>query len=190
MFDGWIKALRMAEELGVRTAVFGNPWMSYNILRRTEELLQAEIEQGVKQPGDHFVDLAPGSVLIYGGGNKSGLDVPEAEITAMFHRLIGGLDRVVDVWTQAESYGTAIRCDEGNYHLDPHVEYFVVDSYVAYYDPRQANRVPAIVTGDVVDSIVEEPCPCGATTRFFQRVQRDDQNRGSRGCAAALAEYA
>jgi hypothetical protein len=190
---GWenlLAGLQKAEELGLRTAVVGNAWMAYKALKRMESLLQAEIERGRRQPGDPLIKLAPGSVLIFGGGNKSGLNVPEEEIIALFHKLVGGLDRVSDIYSQAEGFGTAIRCQEGNYHVDPHVEYFVLDSYLAHFDPRQTNRVPAIVSGDVVDAICEVPCPCGAPTRYFRRVQRDDQNRGSKGCAAALAEYA
>jgi hypothetical protein len=188
--ENTIEALREAEKLGVRTAVAGNPWMAYNSLREMEELLQVEIRAGRKRPGDSLVDLAPGSVLVFGGGNKSGLNVSEEEIVELYRKVISGLDRVVDVYNQSEGYVSGIRCAEGNYHLDPHAAYFVVDSYLAYYDPRQNYRVPATITGDIVDEIVEEPCPCGAPTRFFQSIQRDDQNRGSKGCAAALAEYA
>jgi len=185
-----IAALKQAEAAGVRTAVFANPWMTYNALKQMATLLAAEIERGEKQPGDHYVNLSPGSVLIFGGGNKSGLDISESDLLALFHKIIGGLDRVVDVYSQAEALGTAIKCAAGHYHLDPHTEFFMVDSYLAYYDPRQDYRVPGIVTGDLVDGIHEDPCPCGAPTRYFQSIQRDNAKRGAKGCAAALAEYA
>jgi hypothetical protein len=188
--ENTIEALREAEKLGVRTAVAGNPWMAYNSLKEMEELLQAEIREGRKRPGDSLVDLAPGSVLVFGGGNKSGLNVSEEEIVALYRKVISGIDRVVDVYNQSEGYVSGIRCAEGHYHLDPHAAYFVIDSYLAYYDPRQNFRVPATITGDLVDKIIEEPCPCGAPTRFFRSIRRDDVNRGSKGCAAALAEYA
>ncbi len=183
-------ALRKAEAWGLRTAVAGNSWMAYSALKELEALLEDEIARGAKKPGDHLVDLAPGSLLVYGGGNKSGLNVTEDEITALYHKLIGGLDKVVDVYNQSEGYVSAIRCAQGNYHLDSHSECFVVDGYLAYFDPRHGTRLPAIVTGDVVGTIHEEPCPCGAPTRYFRQIQRDDQKRGSKGCAAALAEYA
>jgi len=185
-----IAALKRAEALGLRTAILANAWMAYDTLRRMEALSAAEVEGGTRRPGTPYVDLAPGSVLILGGGNKGGLNVPEEEIIASFHKVIGGLDKVADVYFQAEGFGAAIRCREGNYHVDPHVEYFTIHSYLAYFDPRQTNRVPAIITGDIVSAIHEEPCPCGAPTRYFRRVQRDDEKRESKGCAAALAKYA
>lgn len=187
--ENMIMALKKAEELGVRTLIAGNQWMAYNTLKQMAALLRAEIERGTKKPGDHYIDLAPGSVLVVGGGNKSGLSIPEEEIITLFHKLIGGLDKVVDLYSQAEGFGIGIRCNEGNYHLDPHTEYFTIDSYLAYFDPRQTNRVPAIITGDLVDAIHEEPCSCGAPTRYFRSIERDVLNRGSKGCAAALAEY-
>jgi hypothetical protein len=185
--ENTIATLRTAEKLGLRTLVVANLWTAYSMLKRMEELLE---EQGPSGDGGHYINLAPGSVLAGGGGNKSGLDIPEAEIVKLFRKLVGGLDKESDIYSQAEGYGVAIRCSEGNYHLDPHVEYFVVDSYLAYFDPRQTNRVPAIVTGDKVDGIHDETCPCGAPTRYFRAIQRDDLKRGSKGCAAALAEYA
>lgn len=187
--ENTIAALKKAEELGVRTAIFFNPWMAYNALRQLEALLEAEIERGVKKPGDHLVNLAPGSVVMFGGGNKSDLDISEKEIVALIRKVIGGLDKVVDAYGQAESFGSGVQCAEGNYHLDPHVEYFAVDSVLARFDPRETNRLPVIVTGDQVDAIHETPCACGKPTRYFKRVQRDE-SRGSKGCAAVLAEYA
>jgi hypothetical protein len=188
--ENTIEALRVAEKLGVRTAVAGNPWMAYNSLKEMEELLEIEIQEGRKRPGDCLIDLAPGSVLVFGGGNKSGLNISEEEIVSLYRKVISGIDRVVDVYNQSEGYVSGIRCSEGNYHLDPHAAYFVIDSYLAYYDPRQNYRVPATITGDIVGEIIEEQCPCGAPTRFFTSIQRDTLNRGSKGCAAALAEYA
>ena len=184
-----LAGLRRAEEMGLRTAVVGNAWMMYNALRKMEALLEREKAQGRKVAGEPLFRLAPGSVLILGGGNKSSLNVGEEEIIALARKVIGGLDRVTDIYSQAEGFGFAVRCREGNYHLDPHVEYFTVDSYLAYFDPRQTNRVPGILTGDLVDGIHEEACPCGAPTRFFRHVRRDEQKRGSKGCAAALADY-
>lgn len=184
-----LAGLQQAQESGRRTAVVGNAWMMYRTLREMEALLAREVARGRKRPGEPLFRLAPGSVLIFGGGNKSSLHVPEEEIIALARRVIGGLDRATDIYSQAEGFGFAVRCPAGNYHLDPHVHYFTVDSYLAYYDPRQTNRVPGILTGDLVDSLHEEPCPCGAPTRFFSRIHRDDRKRGSKGCAAALADY-
>ncbi len=189
-FENLVAGLKRAEELGLRAEIFGNPWLLLNALRQIEAMLEAEIAAGNKQPGDHFVDLAPGSVVVFGGGNKSGSDVTEEEIAALMHKLIGGIDRVSDGYGQSESYCVAVRCVEGNYHFGPHIEVFMIDQYLAYYDPRQTNRMPAIVTGDIIDGLHEEPCPCGDTSRYFRHIRRDDENRGSKGCAAALAEYA
>ena len=185
--ENTICVLKTAQKLGLRTLVVANLWTAHSMLKRMEELLAKE---GPSGNGGHYINLAPGSVLAGGGGNKSGLDIPEAEIIGLFRKLVGGIDKESDIYSQAEGYGVAIRCGEGNYHLDPHVEYFMVESYLAYFDPRQTNRVPAIITGDMVDGIHEEPCPCGAPTRYFGAIKRDDMNRGSKGCAAALAEYA
>jgi hypothetical protein len=185
--ENTISALKAAQKLGLRTLVVVNLWTAHSMLKRMEELFA---EQGPSGNGGHYIDLAPGSVLAGGGGNKSGLDIPEEEILGLFRKLVGSLDKESDIYSQAEGYGVAIRCGEGNYHLDPHVEYFLVESYLAYFDPRQTNRVPAIITGDKVDGIHEDPCPCGAPTRYFGTIQRDDQKRGSKGCAAALSEYA
>jgi hypothetical protein len=188
--ENLVAGLKRAEELGLRTEIFGNPWLLLNALRQIEAMLEAEIAAGNKQPGDHFVDLAPGSVVVFGGGNKSGSDVTEEDIAALMRRLIGGIDKVSDGYGQSESYCVAVRCAEGNYHFGPHIEVFMIDQYLAYYDPRQTNRIPSIVTGDIIDGLHEEPCACGDTSRYFRYIHRDDENRGSKGCAAALAEYA
>jgi hypothetical protein len=158
--------------------------MVYPTLTRMKALQDADVSHG-EEP---LLRLAPGSVLVTAGGNKSDLTLPEAEITALFRRLVGGVDKVVDAWGQGEGMCAAIRCEHGNYHGDQHAEYFMVGSNLAYFDPRQPFRVPAIVTGDLVDRIHEDPCPCGAPGRYFQRIRRDER-RGSKGCAAALAEY-
>ncbi len=187
--ENFAMGLKQAESLGVRTAIFINPWQTYRTLLALEARLQEQVARGEKKPGEPLVRLASGSVLIFGGGNKSNLAVSEEEITALCRRLIGGLDKVLDAYGQSESLGGAIRCSAGNYHLDPHMELFSVDNYLAYYDPRQVNRVPAIITGDIIGEVHDEPCSCGAPTRYFTRIARDSENRGSKGCIAALAEY-
>lgn len=188
-FSNALNGLHTAEKQKLRTGIFTNPWMSLNSLRKLESLLENEIREGRKKPGEPLISLHPGSLLMYGGGNKTGLNIPEQTITARFKKIISGIDKVVDVYAQAESLGMAMRCIEGNYHLDPHVEYFIADSYLARFDPREMNRVPVIITGDQVDEIHNTPCACGITTRYFKKIKRDDINRGSKGCAAVLADY-
>ncbi len=188
--ENFIAGLKEAEALGLRTLVFANPWMALNGLARMEAVLAEEVAQGKKQAGEPLVTLAPGSVLLMAGGNKAGSDIPAETIVARFHRLIGGITKTLDAYGQSESLSGAIQCAEGNYHFDSHMEFFIVDGYLAYYDPRQFYRVPGLLTGDNVDAIYEEPCACGNPARYFKHIARDNANRGSKGCAAALAEYA
>jgi hypothetical protein len=187
--ENFHQALVRAEKLGVRTLVFANPWMALNAVRYLQRVLEAKIAAGEKKPGDPLVELAPGSVLLLAGGNKSGSDIPLEEIVGMFQATIGGVAKVVDAYGQGEALSGAVMCSEGNYHFDPHVEPFQVNGYLATYETRQFYRPSCMLTGDVIDGIHEEPCPCGQPTRYFTSVARDNENRGTKGCAAALAEY-
>jgi hypothetical protein len=189
-FHNFAQALKQAEAWQVRTLVFANPWMGLNLLAHLEDLLKAEVAAGSKKAGDPLVKLAPGSVLLMAGGNKSGSDIPAEAIIQRFLAVIHGFDKVIDAYGQSESLSGAIQCSQGNYHFDPHIEFFKSGNYLGYFDPRQDYRPPCILTGDVVDGIHETPCPCGSPARYFKSVQRDSENRGSKGCAAALAEYA
>jgi hypothetical protein len=158
-----------------------------------QKRLEAEIAQGLKQPGSHYVELAPGSIWVAGGGNKSGLDVSEDEIIALCRQVISGIDRVCDGYGQSESPGIALRCPQGRYHLEPRMWWFVAGhgekKYLASFDPRETYRFPALIRGDIIDGIYSDPCSCGWTSPYFNKIQRDTQ-RGSKGCAAALQEYA
>ena len=188
--ENTLAILKKAEASGLRILIFANQWMIYKTLQHMESLLAEEIRQGVKKPGDPYIRLAPGSVVVSGGGNKSTLTVPEVEVLALLHRVVGGVDRTIDGYGKAESMICTYRCAQGSYHLDPQMTFFKVDGYLAFFDPREPNKVPAQITGDLIDDIYETPCACGSPTRYFKTIQRDSQNRGSKGCAAALQEYA
>ncbi len=188
--DNTIAALQQAAATGKRTLFFANPWMGYNTFRRMEAMLEEEIRLGHKKPGDPYIRLAPGSVMLNGGGNKSGLAVDQEEILALIRKVIGGFDRIVEAYAKTETMYLTIRCEHGNFHLDPRVFFFKVDDYLAAFDPLDAYKVPAQVGGDFVDDLCYQPCPCGMPTGYFTKVRRDDANRGSKGCAAALQEYA
>jgi hypothetical protein len=185
-----IAALKKAEALGVRALVFSNQWMIYKALLKMQSLLEAEIQQGLKQPGEPFVKLAPGSAFFSSGGNKSGLDIPSEEVIALIHKLIGGLDKTRDGYGKSEAIINTLGCQYGNYHLDPYAVFFKIDGYMAFFDPRETGKVPAQITGDLVDDLCYEPCPCGMPTGYYKFLRRDNEKRGSKGCAAALQEYA
>jgi len=188
-FVNTLDGLRRAEASGRRTMLFFNQWMFWGMLCRMEQMLEAEVQAGRRKAGEPLFRLAPGSVVLCGGGNKSGLDIPEEELLKKLHRVIGGIGGVVDAYGKAEWIGGSFRCQHGNYHLDPQVVPFRLDGYLAIYDPRETSHVPAQLTGDKIDAVHEEPCPCGRPTRFTRHIVRDVEARGAKGCAAALREY-
>jgi hypothetical protein len=188
--ENTIAALKKAEALGKRTLIFVNVWMGYKMLKHMEALLEEEIRAGRKKPGEPYIQLAPGSVMLNAGGNKSGLDIKEEDIFALIHKVIGGIDRLANGYGKAESMVSIIRCDQGHYHLDPHMIFFKTDRYLAFFDPREIHKVPVQITGDFVDDLVYTSCSCGLSTGYFRIISRDNANRGSKGCAAALQEYA
>ncbi len=188
--ENTIAALRKAEALGQRTLIFANVWMGYKMFRYMEAQLEEEIRSGHKKPGDHYINLPPGSVMLNAGGNKSGLQISEEEIILLVHKVIGGLDKIATGYSKAESMISVITCPMGCYHLDPHMVFFKVDGYLAFFDPRETYKVPAQITGDLIDDLSYRPCPCGMPSGYFHTISRDVAHRGSKGCAAALQEYA
>jgi hypothetical protein len=188
-FVNTLDGLRRAEASGRRTMFIINQWMFWGMLGRMERMLEDDVRAGRRQAGDPLFWLAPGSLVLCGGGNKSGMDIPEEVVLEKLHRVVGGIARVVDGYGKSEWIGGSFRCERGNYHLDPQVISFQVDGYLAMFDPRETSRVPGQLTGDKIDAVHEEPCPCGRPSRFFRHVARDVEARGAKGCAAALREY-
>ncbi|RPI31437.1 MAG: hypothetical protein EHM70_11525 [Chloroflexota bacterium] len=188
--ENTLAALKEAEAAGRRALIFANLWMTYKVLLRMDALLEEEVRSGRKQPGEPYVRLAPGSLWVNAGGNKSGLSVSQKEIADLVCKLVGGVSRVANGYGKAESMCTLIDCAYGNYHLDPHMLFFKVDGYLGFFDPRETLKVPGQLTGDLVDQLCYEPCPCGLPTGYFSKIERDNAARGAKGCAAVLAEYA
>lgn len=118
--------------------------------------------------------FAPGSTIMMAGGTK-GQDLP-ADWMNTLHRFLD--IRITEGYGMTEMSCVHIKCEHGNYHVQPWVIPLVMDEETsallpregvqtgrsAFFDLLPKDHWGGVMTGDEITVDYSTPCPCGQTS--------------------------
>jgi hypothetical protein len=150
------------------------------------------------------VRLAPGSIVVCGGGWKAaeGERIPRRELVERVDDAFGiGAEHVVDTYSTSECNCVFPSCAEGRYHIPPLIEPVVLDDcYMrldgddvcgtfGFLDPFAASYPGFVITGDQA-RLVRGRCGCGLGGWSVVGDIVRTPTVEARGCAGVLASVA
>lgn len=146
------------------------------------------------------VELAPGSLVVTGGGWKSfgGEQLPRAELLRLVRESLDvDAARCIDAYSTSELNCTFRTCSEGRYHVPPLIEPVVLDEallgfpgrpgqgLLAFLDPFAASYPGFVISGDL-GSLDQGRCGCGLQGWFIDGEIRRAEGMEIRGCGGVL----
>jgi hypothetical protein len=186
-YDRMLRATRDAIADGQRLMVFGAPYLVKEFCDRI-------------LAGGERLKLPEGSVVGYGGGWKtfSGEQLTEPALLELIDRALGVPKQlVVEAYSMTEIGAIMMKCEEGRFHVPPHLETIILDSglepvagddvtgILGVMDPFAVSYPGFLITGDNVHR-VSRPCPCGLAGETFLKVGRA-AGAEVKGCGGIMA---
>jgi hypothetical protein len=189
-YERMLDATRQGIADGQRLMVFGAPYLVKEFCDRT------------LATGERF-KLPAGSVVGYGGGWKSftGEQLTEPALLELIERALGVTrEFVVEAYSMTEIGAIMMKCEEGRFHVPPHLETIILDEalepvdspdgedaigILGVMDPFAASYPGFLITGDNVHRS-SRPCPCGLAGDTFLKVGRA-AGAEVKGCGGIMA---
>ena len=188
---GVIRALQEFAEEGLPVRIFGFPAFLWQALQR------------MRDTGVTDVQLAPQSLVLFGGGwkNRSHEQIPKPDLYARIHQQLGiALDRCRDGYGAVEHAVPYIECEHHHLHVPVYARVLVrrpSDSTVQPYGQPgllqflspyiTSSPAHAVVMSDLATLRPAADCGCAQATDWFELHGRAGTS-ASRSCALAAAE--
>jgi hypothetical protein len=186
-YDRMLAATRAAIDEGQRVMVFGAPFL-------VKELCERVLASGEK------LTLPEGSIVGYGGGWKTfdGAKLDEAALLELIERATGVKKQfVIEAYSMTEIGAIMMKCEEGRFHVPPHLETVILNDalepvadrdaagILGVMDPFAVSYPGFLITGDNVHR-VSGACPCGIGGDTLLKVGRAP-GAEVKGCGGIMA---
>ncbi len=186
-YERMIRATQSAMDDGQRIMVFGAPYL---VKEFCDRLLAS---------GKRMV-LPAGSMVGYGGGWKTfdGEALSEPALLDLIESATGVKKKfVIDGYSMTEIGAVMLKCEQGRFHVPPHLETIILDDaldpvdgedvtgILGVMDPFAVSYPGFLITGDNVHRS-RNLCPCGLAGETFLSVSRAP-GAEVKGCGGIIA---
>jgi hypothetical protein len=186
-YERMIHATRAAMDDGQRLMVFGAPYLVKEFCDR------------ILSSGKRMV-LPAGSIVGYGGGWKTfdGEALSEPALLDLIESATGVRKQlVIDGYSMTEIGAIMLKCEQGHFHVPPHLETIILDDaldpvdgedvtgILGVMDPFAVSYPGFLITGDNVHRS-RILCPCGLGGETFLSVSRAS-GAEVKGCGGIIA---